>query len=324
MPEASSEAAPQRFPVTGRKVTPRTEWVEITVRTVLNRVLGMPFKWSINPYRGCAHKCPYCYARLTHWYLGQDGVNDWSSRIFVKVNAPDVLRGELARPSWRREAVSIGTATDPYQPAEGAYRITRRILQALRDFGTPVCLVTKSTMVLRDRDVLVDLARGPGAFVYFSLATVDAKLARELEPDTPPPPRRLQAMEMLANAGIPVGVLLAPVLPGLTDDEDHLSAVVLAAKRHGARSLGTTLLHLGEVTRQAFFQYLEHKHPDLVPEYARLYRGKYAPRAYQKRVHEVVAALRRRANFTSPPPTVGRGLGRNVPGPPLVEQQRLF
>ena len=275
--------------------------MEIQVKSVLNRVQGMPFKWSINPYRGCAFACPYCFARVTHWYLEQDGVNDWSSRIFVKVNAPDILRQELARPTWRREQVHIGTATDPYQPAEGAYRITRQILEALRDHDTPAALVTKSTMIVRDRDVLRQLAGGPGALVMFSITTVDPAIAREIEPDVPPPQRRLEAMRALAEAGIPTGVLLAPVLPGITDGEEQLAAVVAAAKEYGASALFTNTLHLGEVTKQAFFEYLEHKRPELVPEYERLYRGKYAPRATQQRIQQVVAALRGHAGFAGLP-----------------------
>ncbi len=281
--------------------TPRVQWVEVQVKSVLNRVQGMPFRWSINPYRGCAHACIYCYARLTHRYLDLDGLRDWSSRIFVKVNAPEVLRRELARPAWRREQVHIGTATDPYQPAEGAYRITRRILEALRDADTPVALVTKSTMVVRDRDVLRELAEGPGALVMFSLTTVDPVLAREIEPDVPPPQRRLEAMRVLGEAGVATGVFLAPVLPGITDGEEHLAAVVAAARAYGASALFTNTLHLGEVAREAFFAYLEHKRPALVPEYERLYRGKYAPRATQQRIQAVVGALRARAGFAGLP-----------------------
>src|SRR5574341_1348711 len=149
--------SPRLFRATGRVETPQVEWVEITVKSVLNRVRGMPFSWSINPYRGCAHACVYCFARVTHWYLDQDGVNDWSSRIFVKINAPQVLRAELARPSWSQEEVSLGTATDPYQPAEGKYRLTRQILEALRDYRTPASIITKGTMILRDLDVLLQL-----------------------------------------------------------------------------------------------------------------------------------------------------------------------
>jgi DNA repair photolyase len=243
-----------------------------------------------------------CYARITHSYLNQDGMNDWSRRIFVKVNAPEVLRRELARPTWRREQVHIGTATDPYQPAEGAYKVTRQILEALRDFATPIALVTKSTMVVRDQDVLRRLAAGPGALVMFSLTTVDPAVAREIEPDVPSPQRRLEAMRALARAGIPTGVLLAPVLPGITDGEESLAAVVQAAREYGASALFTNTLHLGDVTRQAFFEYLEHKRPELVPEYERLYRGKYAPRATQRRIQQVVAALKARVGFSASPP----------------------
>ncbi len=288
---------PRLFEVAGQRANPRVEWVEIKVKSVLNRVQGMPFKWSINPYRGCAHACVYCYARMTHWYLDQDGVKDWSSRIFVKVNAPEVLRRELRRPTWQHEQVHLGTATDPYQPAEGTYRVTRQILEALRDYKTPAALVTKSTMVVRDRDVLQQLAKGPGAMVLFSITTVDSKIAREVEPDVPSPQKRLEALRALVEAGIPVGVLLAPVLPGITDDEDLLAAVIEAAKAHGASSLYTNTLHLGDVTRQAFFEYLEHKRPELVSAYARLYRGKYAPRAYQQKVKEIVTAIKARAQF---------------------------
>ncbi|MBI3975014.1 MAG: radical SAM protein [Armatimonadetes bacterium] len=261
-----------------------------------------------------------CFARVTHWYLDQDGVNDWSSRIFVKVNAPEVLRRELARPTWEREQVHIGTATDPYQPAEGAYRITRQILEALRDYDTPAALVTKSSMIVRDRDVLRQLAEGPGAFVFFSITTVDPVLAKEIEPDVPPPQRRLEAMRTLAEAGIRTGVLLAPVLPGITDDEAHLAAVVAAAKQYGASALSTNALYLGDVTRQAFFGYLEQRRPELVPEYERLYRGKYAPRATQQRIQQVVAALKARAGFSVPP----RRPPEVKPPPPRPAQLRLL
>jgi DNA repair photolyase len=285
---------------TGVRITPQVEWVEVEVKSVLNRVRGMPFRWSINPYRGCQHQCVFCYARRTHWFLDQDGVRDWGARIFVKVNAPQLLRRELAHPAWAREEVHVGTATDPYQPAEGAYRLTRQILEALRDFDTPATVVTRSTMVVRDLDVLRQLAAGPGATVCLSVATTDAALARQIEPDVPPPRRRLEALRALVEAGVPAGVLLAPVLPGLNDHPRQLAAVVEAARAHGARWLWTNTLHLGDVTRQAFFAYLERWHPELVPEYEVFYRGKYAPRAYRRRVQHVVAAIARRAGFAAP------------------------
>jgi DNA repair photolyase len=292
--------SPRLFRAIEARVTPHAEWVEIQTKSVLNRVHGMPFAWSINPYRGCQHGCNFCYARRTHWFLDQDGVNDWSKRIFAKVNAPQVLRRELAHPSWQREEVHIGTATDPYQPAEGTYRLTRQILEALRDFQTPANIVTRSTMVARDRDILRQMADGPGAMVCFSIATMDPILAREIEPDVPPPQRRLDALHTLVEAGIPAGVLLAPVLPAITDRLDQLSAVVEAAKAHGASSLWTNALHLGDVTRQAFFEYLEHRRPELVAQYNNLYRGKYAPSEYRRRIQEVVATLKSRSGFGAP------------------------
>jgi DNA repair photolyase len=241
-----------------------------------------------------------CYARRTHWFLDQDGVNNWGSRIFVKVNAPGVLRRELAQPSWTREEVHLGTATDPYQPAEGSYKISRQILEVLLAARTPVDIVTRSTMVVRDVDLLTRMTAGPGAMVCFSIATMDAAVAREIEPDVPPPLRRLEALRVLAQAGVPVAVLLAPVIPGITDHPKQLAAVVIAAKDYGASLLWTNALHLGDVTRQAFFQYLERKRPELIPEYERMYRGKYAPFGYRHRIQEVVAALKSRTGYGAP------------------------
>src|SRR2546426_9421012 len=311
---------PRLFKATGARVLPQVEWVEIQVKSVLNRVQGMPFQWSINPYRGCQHQCVFCYARRTHWFLDQDGVNAWGSRIFVKINAPEVLRRELAHHSWTREEVHLGTATDPYQPAEGFYKISRQVLEALLAARTPVNIVTRSTMVVRDVDLLTRLASGPGAMVCFSIATMDAAVAREIEPDVPPPLRRLEALRSLALAGVPVAVLLAPVIPGITDHPKQLAAVVMAAKDYGASSLWTNALHLGDVTRQAFFQYLEHRRPELIPEYERMYRGKYAPSAYRRHVQEVVGALKARHGLhnTSEPRR------RHDDAPAVHSPQQLF
>lgn len=283
------------------------EFIEITVKSVLNRVAGMPFRWSINPYRGCAHGCLFCYARRTHWFLDEDGIDGWSSRVFVKVNAPEVLRRELARPSWGRDEVALGTATDPYQAIEGKYRITRRILEALRDFRTPVGIVTRSPLVRRDVDVLTDLARAAGATVCVSIATVDPATAREVEPAVAPPRQRLRVVEALSAAGIRTGVLLAPVLPGLTDDPRALEAVVRAARDHGAHFVGHNVLHLGDVTRDAFFRYLGRCHPDLVGRYRSMYAGKYAPATYRAWVARLVDRHKERyriqeARYLQPPP----------------------
>lgn len=304
---------PRLFKTTGVRVNPRVVWVEVEAKSVLNRVRGMPFQWSINPYRGCEHQCSFCYARRTHWFLDQDGVNNWGNRIFVKINAPEILRRELAHPSWAHEELEVGTATDPYQPAEGAYKITRRILEALRDYRTPVGLITRSSMIVRDLDVLRELARGPGVRVCFSVATMDERVAREIEPGAPAPVKRLEALRTLSRAGIPTVIMLAPVLPGITDDVRTLTEVVTAAREYGAASLATVTLHLGEITRDAFFEFLTHRYPQLVPEYRRLYRGKYAPPVYRRQVQRVVAAIQARVGLRS----------REIPaaGPATVTEQ---
>ncbi len=276
---------------------PQREIVPIEVKSVLNRVSGMPFRWSINPYRGCSHACPFCFARRTHWFLDEDGIDGWSSKIFVKVNAPEVLRRELGRPGWNREEVALGTATDPYQAIEGRYRVTRAILEALIEFRTPASIVTRSPMILRDLDRLTELAQCAGVTVGLSIATMDPELAREIEPAVAPPAQRLNAVAALAAAGIRTGVLLAPILPGLTDAQPQLAAVVEAARGHGAHFVWHNTLHLGEITRDAFMRYLHARHPDLVSGYERMYAGKYAPGPYRAAIARIVEEEKSRAEI---------------------------
>ncbi len=271
--------------------------VEVHAKSILNRVRGMGFRWSVNPYRGCAHGCPFCYARRTHWFLDQDGVGQWSTTIFVKVNAPEVLRAELSRPSWKRELVAVGTATDPYQPAEARYRLTRAVLEALAQHRTPVHLVTRSPLVLRDLDVLTELASTAGATVCVSVATLDVELARQLEPAVAAPHHRLRTVQRLSSAGIRAGVLLAPVLPGLTDRPDQLEAVIRAAADCGAHFVVHNVLNLGQVTRDAFFAFLRDRHPELLPTYESLYPRRYAPSRYRREVDLHVERGKRRVRW---------------------------
>jgi DNA repair photolyase len=260
------------------------EIIEAPAKSILNRVEGMPFPWSINPYRGCYHQCVFCYARRTHSFLDDDGVSRWGSRIYVKVNAPAVLRSELAKRSWTHQNVAIGTVTDPYQPLEGRYRLTRGIVEALRDYDTPASLITRSPLVIRDIDVLRQLARIAGASVSISIATLDEKIARTIEPTVAPPQKRLLAVAKLAQAGIKVHVALAPILPHITDSPESIEAVVRAAREAGAHAVWHNTLHLHEVTRDAFFGYLRSNRPDLIAQYASYYRGKYAPRAVNQAI----------------------------------------
>jgi DNA repair photolyase len=274
---------------------------EIAAKSILNRVRGMPFDWSINPYAGCAHQCVFCYARATHAYRELDGVNAWGSEIFAKVNAAAVLRRELRQPTKRVSEVAIGTATDPYQPIEGRYRITRGILIELSRARTPMHLITRSALILRDLDVLTAYARRAEISICVSLPTLDSALARELEPTVAPPQKRLVAVRRLAAAGIRVGVGVAPVIPGLTDDFTMLGAVVKAAAQAGASFAWHSVLNLGDVTRDAFFSYLDERRPDLVKRYRAMYQLKYASPGYVRDIDARFAAAAAPAEFCPPP-----------------------
>ena len=257
----------------------------------------MPFPWSINSYRGCSHGCVFCYARKTHWYAGDDGVNEWASKVFVKVNAPQILREELSRLRTKVDSVHLGSATDPYQAIEGKYRITHGILEVLRDFRVPVHITTRCPLIVRDIDLLVAIARRSGCTIAISVATMDAAVARTIEPTVAPPEKRMWAMQQLAAAGLDVGVALAPILPGITDASESLAAVIRAARDAGGRFAFHSVLNLGEVTREAYFVYLREHQPDLVPMYESMYQRRYVLGSYAKRIQERVALERRIVPF---------------------------
>jgi DNA repair photolyase len=264
---------------------------EVTCRSALNHVEGMPFDWTLNPYRGCTHGCHYCFARRYQTQLELGPGDHFSSLIFVKTNFAEVLARELDHPSWSRALVAFGTATDPYQPIEGHYRITRRSLQALAAGRTPVGLVTKGPLIVRDCDVLQELDRTAGCTVYVSVPTVDENAWRALEPGTAPPLQRLRAVRQLTDAGIQAGVLMAPVVPGLTTQPARLVRTLRAIADHGARFVGANLLFLDGGTRSHFLDFLSREHPALVPRYERLYLGKRVPRLYAQAVQELIARL---------------------------------
>ena len=275
----------------------RTTYIETECRTALNRVSGMPFRWSLNPYRGCVHGCHYCYARASHAYFGMNADEDFETKIVVKANMPEVLRRELARPSWIRERVAIGTASDAYQPCEGRYQLTRQVLEALRDYATPVSIVTKSTLILRDLYVLSELAQGPGATVYFTITTLDDDLWRLIEPGTPPPHKRLKVLRRLSEANVPCGVFLAPILPGITDTVESIDAVAAAAKAHGAASFGSAVLRLAPLVKEHYFGFVAETFPDLLPRYERAYAGTNIASDYQAAIQRRLARIRERHGF---------------------------
>lgn len=272
----------------------RVQYTEILCKTALNRVQGMPFKWSLNPYRGCSHGCHYCYARASHTYYGLNADEDFETRIMVKTNFPEVLRRELHRPSWKGESVALGTATDCYQPAEGRFRITRRTLETLRDARNPMTMVTKSPMVVRDLDVLGELARYVDVQVYFTITTVDQALWRSLEPGTANPFKRLEAMRSLNQVGVAAGVIMAPILPGITDSVASMEAVASASAQHGAVFFAASPLRLAPLVKEHYLGFIGATLPELLPRYQRAYPGAYAPREYLEKLDQRVRAIRAR------------------------------
>jgi DNA repair photolyase len=271
----------------------RPEYAEEPCRSALTRVTGMPFRWSLNPYTGCVHQCTFCYVRGFELRAGRPSDGRYGARIRVKPNLVDVLRRELARKRWNREEVAVGTATDPYQPAEGHYRLTRGAILALAESCTPFSLITRGPLVVRDSDVLADAARRVDVTVNISIPTLDDRIWRTTEPGTTHPRQRLRAVRRLAEAGIRVGVGMAPILPGLSDDPDLLREVVLAARQAGAAFLWWNVLNLRPGTREHFLDRLATDWPEQLDRYQRLYAGRaYLPKAATRPLDGLMAELR--------------------------------
>jgi DNA repair photolyase len=269
-----------------------TRFYEVRAKSVLNRVPAasrMPFSWTINPYRGCSHACVYCFARPTHKYLDFDAGRDFEKEIVVKVNAPEVLRAELARPSWKREHVALGTNTDPYQWVEGRYKLMIGIWEALRDAGNPCSVLTKSPLLLRDLELMLEIAARASFSASLSIPTLEEKAWRASEPHTPHPRARLEAVAELNRASIPTGVLIAPLMPGINDSPQQVERLLDEATAAGATSIGGIALHLRGEVRGVFMDWLRSQRPDLVSRYERLYRrGAYAPREERERISKLV------------------------------------
>ena len=297
----------------------RAEYREEPCRTALNRVTGMGFRWSLNPYTGCVHRCAFCYVRGFERRADRPSDDRYGTNIRVKVNIVEVLRGELARRSWRRETVAIGAATDPYQPAEGRYRLTRGCLEALADARTPLSLITRGPLIVRDTDVLARAARRADVTVSVSIATLDTSTSSRLEPGVAPPAQRLRAIRTLTEAGIAAGVALAPVLPGLTDAPRAMADVLRAARDAGATHAWSNVLNLRPGTREHFLGVLQREWPEELERYRRLYpaggSGYLAPAALapiESRVGAVTRgagiADRRRIRLTPDPEPEQLGL----------------
>jgi DNA repair photolyase len=303
-----------------------TRFYEVRARSILNRVppkSRMPFRWTINPYRGCSHACNFCFARPTHKFLDFDAGRDFEKEIVVKVNAPEVLRVELARASWKHEHVALGTNTDPYQWVEGRYKLMEGIWEAMRDFANPCSVLTKSPLLLRDLPLMLQITERTSMTACLSIPTLDEKAWRATEPHTPNPRARLEAVAELNRAGIPTGVLIAPLMPGINDAPHQVEPLLEMATAAGATSIGGVALHLRGEVRGIFMDWLRSQRPDLVPRYEALYRrGAYAPSEERERLS---ALVRRRG--------AARGLWRpqrSSPAPqtpvlaPVSRQEKLF
>jgi DNA repair photolyase len=277
------------------------EFIEVESKSIINHVPGnyLPFNWTINPYRGCTHRCGYCFARSTHTYLDMNAGSDFDTKIVVKVNAPELLKKELRAKRWKGEHIAMGTATDPYQRAEGRYKLMPRIVETLAMYRNPFSILTKGTLIMRDLDLLIDAAAVTDVSTAFSIGTMDEDAWRKSEPGTPHPRKRMEAVARLNDAGIPCGVMLAPILPGISDGRDQIKEVIAAAFDAGATHISPILLHLRPKVKEVYMEWLAETYPELVERYEEMYaRSAYAPKSDQKDLSDMVAALKDELPFT--------------------------
>jgi DNA repair photolyase len=296
---------------------------EVRARSIINKVpevSRVPFSWTINPYRGCSHACTYCFARKTHEYLDLDSGHDFDASIVVKVNSVELLRKELAAKKWQGEHIAMGTNVDCYQRAEGRYELMRGILAALRDAANPFSILTKGSLILRDLDLLQEAAEVTDVSTNFSVGNLDRDLWHSVESGTPSPQRRLEVVHALNDGGIPCGVLMAPILPFLSDSPAQLEATVKAIAQARATHLSPIVLHLRPGAREWYYAWLNRQHPSLVQRYRELYgRGSYAPRTYTEQVYAQVRELSHKHRVGASSPRRARRLAPEKP--PVVPEQ---
>jgi len=303
------------------------EFIEAEAKTVINKVPGnfLPFKWTINPYRGCSHACRFCFARVTHTYMDMNAGRDFETKIVVKVNAPEVLRHQLASRNWKGEHIAMGTSVDPYQRAEGRYELMPRIIAALTEFRNPFSILTRGPLILRDLELLSAAAEVTDVSTSMSIPTLDDVAWRKTEPGAPNPRKRVDAVAKMNAAGIPCGVMVAPILPGITDEPKMLMDVVRAAVDAGATHVTPILLHLRPVVREEYMAWLQDEYPGLVGTYEEMYaKGAYGPNDKRKALGRRVAGLVRAAGGIRPTATVAeRWAKREKPSEPEAESRQL-
>jgi DNA repair photolyase len=271
-------------------------FIEVEAKSIINHVPGdrLPFNYTINPYRGCSHACSYCFARVTHTYMDMNAGRDFESKIVVKVNAPDLLPKELRARKWKGDHIAMGTATDPYQRAEGRYKLMPRIIETLTGFRNPFSILTKGTLIVRDLDLLQQAAEVTDVSTALSIGTLDEEAWSKSEPGTPHPRQRIETVRKLNEAGIPCGVMLAPILPGITDSPAQLRAVIEAAFDAGATHVSPILLHLRPGVKEEYMEWLERHYPELVARYMSLYdKRAYARQSDRDALSKRVEAIKK-------------------------------
>jgi len=289
LPGYRDEAVVRHFEAPGAI---KTRFYEVRAKSIINKVpeaSRMPFRYTINVYRGCTHACRYCFARPTHKYLDFDAGRDFEREIVVKVNAPELARVELNKPSWNKEHVALGTNTDPYQWVEGRYRLMEGIWEAMRDAGNPCSILTKSPLLLRDLKLMKEINERTEFSAALSVPTLDEKAWRATEPHTPNPRARLEAVAELVRNGIRTGILIAPLMPGINDAPEQVAPILELASEAGAAYVSGIALHLRGDVKGLFFEWLGENRPDLIPIYEQLYRrGAYMPADERERLSRLV------------------------------------
>ena len=261
----------------------KTIYIEQPCKNLLHKInkSSLPFKWGINPYRGCFHSCTYCYARYTHRYLDLNTTDDFDTKIIVKTNAAKILRKEFSNPKWSNELVNLGSVCDPYQPAEKKYAITRELLQVIKQYKNPVTIATKSDLILRDIDILRKISKVTFIDILFSISSLNKDVQRALEPHAPSTERRLEAIRQLKSSGLRVGVLAMPIAPFINDKHEEIEELYRAMKNAHVDFVIPGILYLQGPTKNRFFDFIESKFPKLLPKYKEYYKGRSAPKTYK-------------------------------------------
>ena len=291
---------------------------QIKCKSFLHKISNkfLPFSWGANPYRGCEHSCPYCFARYTHEYLGYNKDAEFDNKIFVKMNAAEILEKELSRKTWKNEPVNLGSVCDPYQPAEKKFEITRQVLKVFAKHRTPLFVGTKSSLILRDIDLLSEMAKTSNLVVNITLTTLDENICSKIEPRASSPKERLDAIRQLSDAGITVGILFMPIFPYLTDKVESINKTMKAVRDAGAKDLIPGVLGLKSSCKDRVLFMIKKEYPKLYSRYLTLYKKASAPKDYTGRIYRIIEIARKKYNlkkFELPEKTIEKQMNFKIP-----------